>query len=65
MFKFNGFSQKANTAINNAMTQASSLGHSYVGSEHLLYGMLEEGSCYIYFPVPQGHKLRICDGAPA
>ncbi len=53
MFKFNGFSQKANTAINNAMTQASSLGHSYVGSEHLLYGMLEEGSCYIYTSLPR------------
>lgn len=46
MFKFSGFSQKANTAINSAMCEASALGHCFIGSEHLLWGILREGSCY-------------------
>lgn len=40
MFMFNGFTQKANEAINNAILKASELGHTCVGSEHLLYGIL-------------------------
>lgn len=45
MFKYNGFTQKANEAINLAIAQASALGHTYIGSEHLLYGLvLIEGS---------------------
>lgn len=44
MFKFNGFTPKANTAINCAIEEASSLGHTYIGSEHLLLGLLLEGS---------------------
>ena len=44
MFRFSGFTQKANNAINVAIAQASALGHTYVGSEHLILGMLEEGS---------------------
>ena len=39
MFKFTGFSSKANAAINHAMSQAAVLGHSYIGSEHLLLGL--------------------------
>ncbi len=46
MFKFSGFTQKANTAINSAMCEASSLGHCFIGSEHILWGILREGSCY-------------------
>ncbi len=45
MFKFSGFSQKANSAINSAMNEASLLGHSFVGTEHLLWGILREGDC--------------------
>ncbi|MEG1849521.1 MAG: ATP-dependent Clp protease ATP-binding subunit, partial [Oscillospiraceae bacterium] len=44
MFRFNGFTQKANDAINLAIAQASALGHSYIGSEHLLLGLLSVGS---------------------
>ncbi len=46
MFKFSGFSPRANNAINAALTEASLSGHCFVGSEHLLWGLLEEGSCY-------------------
>lgn len=42
MFKFSGFTGKANSAVNLAITQASALGHTYIGSEHLLLGLLEE-----------------------
>lgn len=45
MFKFSGFSQKANAAINSAMGEASLLGHCFIGTEHLLWGMLREGEC--------------------
>lgn len=44
MFKFNGFTPKANTAINCALEEACALGHTYIGSEHLLLGLLDEGS---------------------
>lgn len=45
MFKFSGFSQRANSAINSAMSEASVLGHSFIGTEHLLLGILKEGEC--------------------
>ncbi|MBR2042097.1 MAG: ATP-dependent Clp protease ATP-binding subunit [Oscillospiraceae bacterium] len=45
MFKFSGFSQRANAAINSAMGEASLLGHCFIGTEHLLWGMLREGAC--------------------
>lgn len=48
MFKFNGFTPKANTAINCALEEACALGHTYVGSEHLLLGLLNEGSGVAY-----------------
>ena len=44
LFKFNGFTPKANAAVNFAIEEASSLGHTYIGSEHLLLGLLLEGS---------------------
>ncbi len=42
MFKFSGFSPKANSAINSAMYEASALGHSFIGTEHILWGILKE-----------------------
>ncbi|MBQ7938143.1 MAG: ATP-dependent Clp protease ATP-binding subunit [Oscillospiraceae bacterium] len=45
MFKFSGFSQKANAVINTAMNEASLLGHCFVGTEHILLGMLKEEAC--------------------
>ena len=43
-YNFNGFTEKANTALNIAIDTAGRMGHTYVGSEHLLYGLLKEGS---------------------
>ncbi len=44
MYKFNGFTDKANQALNYAIEAAQELGHTYIGSEHLLIGLLEEDS---------------------
>ena len=42
MFVFNGFTQKANKALNAAIAFAQELGHTYIGSEHILGGILKE-----------------------
>ena len=42
MYRFTGFTQKANDALNSAITSAENLGHTYVGSEHVLLGLLAE-----------------------
>ena len=39
-YNFSGFTEKANMALNEAMLSAENLGHAYVGSEHLLMGLL-------------------------
>ncbi len=44
MYRFNGFTEKANHAMNLAIFGAEELGHTYVGSEHILMGLLKEGS---------------------
>ncbi len=44
MFQFNSFTQKANRAVNFAIKAAEAYGHNYVGSEHLLLGLLREES---------------------
>lgn len=44
MFVFNGFTQKANKSINSAIEIASDLGHTCIGSEHLIFGLLSEES---------------------
>ena len=36
MYKFNGFTEKANNAINLAIESAQDMGHTYIGSEHIL-----------------------------
>jgi len=53
MFRFSGFTPKANNAINVAINQACALGHTYVGSEHLILGMLDEGSGVAYTVLTQ------------
>ena len=40
MFRLNGFTAKANESINLSIAQACALGHCYIGSEHLLLGLL-------------------------
>ncbi len=42
MYMFNGFTEKANKALNQAIAVAQELGHTYIGSEHILYGLLDE-----------------------
>lgn len=41
MYKFSYFTQKANEVLNLAIKAAEDLGHNYVGSEHILLGMLK------------------------
>ncbi len=43
-YNFNGFTEKAIEALNQAINSAEQLGHTYVGSEHLLLGILRVGS---------------------
>ncbi len=44
MFKFTGFTEKANKSLNAAVQAAENLGHTYIGSEHLLLGLLSDTS---------------------
>ena len=44
MYKFDKFTERANLALNYALEEAQSLGHTYVGSEHILYGLAKEGT---------------------
>lgn len=44
MFKFTGFTEKANKSLNAAVESAENLGHTYIGSEHLLLGLLSDSS---------------------
>ena len=44
MYRFKRFTDKANAALNLAMTAAGEMGHTYVGTEHILLGLLREGS---------------------
>ena len=39
-YNFGGFTGKSNEALNSAISVAESLGHTFVGSEHLLLGIL-------------------------
>ena len=44
MYRFKRFTDKANAALNLAMVGAGEMGHTYVGTEHILLGLLKEGS---------------------
>ncbi len=48
MYKFTGFTEKANIALNTAIEVAENMGHTYIGTEHLLVGLLEENSGIAY-----------------
>ncbi len=52
------FTQKAQNTLNNALTIAKELGHGYIGSEHLLLGLLGERDSAAY-------KLLYARGADA
>jgi ATP-dependent Clp protease ATP-binding subunit ClpC len=48
MYKFTGFTEKANFALNAAIEVAENMGHDYIGSEHLLVGLLEDTGSIAY-----------------
>lgn len=41
---FSNFTEKAKIAINEAHDAAAEMGHNYIGSEHLMLGLIREGS---------------------
>ena len=43
--RYDKFTESANNALNNALELARNFGHNYVGSEHLLLGILKEKNC--------------------
>ena len=56
MYKFTGFSEKANTALNHAVHCAEDMGHTYIGSEHILLGLLKDPSG-VAAVVLQNHRI--------
>ena len=44
MYEFKDFTSKANKALNLAIKSAGDMGHSYIGTEHILLGLAKEGS---------------------
>ena len=42
MYRFTGFTESANNALNSAVESAENLGHTYIGSEHVLLGLLAD-----------------------
>ncbi|MBS7360054.1 MAG: ATP-dependent Clp protease ATP-binding subunit [Oscillospiraceae bacterium] len=42
MYKFTGFTSSANSALNYAVETSENMGHTYIGSEHLLLGLLSD-----------------------
>ena len=55
-YNFKGFTAKGNEALNQAINSAELLGHTYVGSEHLLLGLLRVGSG-VAFTVLEKHGV--------
>lgn len=60
MFKFTGFTEKANKSLNAAVESAENLGHTYIGSEHLLLGLLSDSST-VAGAVLTAHKVTYKD----
>ena len=54
----NRFTQRAQSSLNLALREARELGHSYVGTEHLLLGLLNEKEC-IAHKVLSSHGARL------
>ncbi len=42
-YRFKDFTEKANLALNLALEAAQTFGHTYVGTEHIVLGLLREG----------------------
>ena len=43
-YRFKRFTEKANTALNLSIEAAREMGHTYVGTEHILLGLIREGT---------------------
>lgn len=48
MYRFNYFTQQSNEVLNYAIKTAENLGHNYIGSEHILIGLLKTESGIAY-----------------
>lgn len=60
MFKFTGFTEKANKSLNAAVKAAEDLGHTYIGSEHILIGLLSDTST-VAGAVLAAHNITYAD----
>ena len=60
MFKFTGFTEKANKSLNAAEKAAEDLGHTYIGSEHILLGLLSDTST-VAGAVLAAHNITYAD----
>lgn len=48
MYKYNGFTPRAASALNGAFAVAGEFGHTYIGTEHLLVALVREGGGAAY-----------------
>ena len=60
LFKFTGFTEKANKSLNAAVKAAEDLGHTYIGSEHILLGLLSDTST-VAGAVLAAHNITYAD----
>ena len=60
IFKFTGFTEKANKSLNAAVKAAEDLGHTYIGSEHILLGLLSDTST-VAGAVLAAHNITYAD----
>ena len=60
MFKFTGFTEKANKSLNAAVKAAEDLVHTYIGSEHILLGLLSDTST-VAGAVLAAHNITYAD----
>ncbi len=58
MYKFTGFTESANFALNYAVEAAENMGHTYIGSEHLLLGLLSDNRM-VSASVLSGKKITL------
>lgn len=54
----NYFTNKANHALSEARASAAEFGHNYIGTEHLLMGILREGTC-LACQVLENHGVQL------
>ncbi len=47
-YNFKGYTEKANEALNQAISSAERFGHTYIGSEHILLGLCKVGNGVAY-----------------